>query len=347
MTLSGKRRAGKTILVTGATGVLGQALLEKLSDANLLCLVHQTSLRQLPENASTVTGDITAPRLGLSRGTFAKLAARIDCIVHGAAVTNFAAPDDMIHRTNVGGTGHILELAAAAEVPTYYVSTAFVRPGDAKVPNAYVRSKRRAEHVVQTSSLPHTIIRPSIIVGDSQSGAIAQFQGLHLVAGLVLRGALPVVPASPSAYVDFVAQDIVADTIEVLIERDEVGGEYWVTTGDESPSLSRLFDIAVERAIELVGCAVDPPRIVSPDVFDRLIGPVFLPALPSGLRRKFTQALHLSEYMNISEPLPSSLPGLRARVGITSTPEPETVFVRNLKYWASRSKKSKVRLRYG
>lgn len=97
------RLAGKTVLVTGATGVLGQALIEKLSAATVLCLVHRTPLQSMPDNLVTVAGDITLPRLGLSESAFKDIASRIDCIIHGAAITNFAAPDDLIYRTNVTG----------------------------------------------------------------------------------------------------------------------------------------------------------------------------------------------------------------------------------------------------
>lgn len=341
-------RARRTILVTGGTGVLGQALLEKLSASTILCLVHRTPLPPIDKgtlaarNIVAVSGDISLPGLGLDPGTFRALAKRIDCIVHAAAVTNFAVADEVINRTNVVGTENVLRLAAAAQVPVHYVSTAFVRPnGDAEgsdEPNSYVVSKWEAERTVRESGLPNTILRSSIVAGDSRTGVIAQFQGLHLIAGLLLRGFLPIVPASVDSYVDFVAQDVIADVVAALVEREEVGGEYWLTAGDQAPLLGRLFEICAEQAHDLVGREIELPRVVTPDVFDRLVRPVFLPALPSGIRRQLNQALQLSQYFGIDRPFPSSLRDLQQRLSLPPLPDPEVVFVRSLEYWAARNR---------
>ena len=66
----------KTVFLTGGSGVLGRAILERLNDATAVCLVHRTPI-ELP-NVITVIGDISQPQLGLSRDQFDELANRID-----------------------------------------------------------------------------------------------------------------------------------------------------------------------------------------------------------------------------------------------------------------------------
>jgi thioester reductase-like protein len=173
---------GKTIFLTGAAGVVGQALLEKLSGHTVICLVHRTPISG--NNVISLPGDISSPWLGLSYAQFNDLAQRIDCVVHAATITNLSRPEAVIFRVNVEGTQHVLDLAATAGVPFYHISTAFVHPCrramGSDTPNAYDRSKLEAERVVRESGLLATIVRPSIVAGDSQTGAIVNFQGLHL-----------------------------------------------------------------------------------------------------------------------------------------------------------------------
>src|SRR5262249_42582623 len=155
-------------------------------------------------------GDITRPRFGLSHAEFGALAQRIDYVVHAAAITDFTQAEEVIFRTNVHGIHNVLELASAAQAPLFHISTAFLHPCrhtvDASDLSAYVLSKRDGERIVQESGLPHTIVRPSVVVGDSKTGAMKKFQGLHLMLGLLLKSSLPIIPVSPQYYLDFVPQ---------------------------------------------------------------------------------------------------------------------------------------------
>src|ERR1700760_3501657 len=57
--------ARHTVLLTGASGVVGRALLRRLRDLDVVCLVHR-SLVSGP-NVTTVAGDIAKPMFGLTR----------------------------------------------------------------------------------------------------------------------------------------------------------------------------------------------------------------------------------------------------------------------------------------
>jgi hypothetical protein len=76
------------------------------------------------------------------------------------------------------------------------------------------------------------------------------------------------------------------------------------------------------------------PRFVPPDMFDRLIGPVFLDALPGRIRRNVLRMLEFfTTYLRSGEAKPSSLDQL---VALSARPLPDQrESLRNsLRYWA-------------
>lgn len=324
----------KTILLTGAAGVVGQALIAELGDdARLLCLVHRSKVRG--PNVIAISGDITRPRLGLTRSEYNELADRIDVIVHAAAITDFEQPADDIAATNVQGTRHMLALARAAGVPLIHVSTAFsqTRTSEGRyAANAYEISKRDAEQDIRASGVPAVIVRPSIVIGDSLTGAISRFQGFHYILGMWMRGQLPIATVGATSLIDFVPQDLVARVIASLVARGDSQGEVWVTLGDQALSPTRIIDICMAHA----GPSITRPRMYSPETFDRLIRPVFFDALPPPLRSSFERAMSVARYINIDHPFPSSMPDLASAFGI-ALPSPEQTLIRNLDYWQQRS----------
>lgn len=320
------------IFLTGGSGVIGQALLARLDPSSVTCLVRQTGLNT--PGISTVMGDISLPQLGLDRSRLKDLASRIDCIVHCAAITDFTEEGDIVFRTNVHSLESVLELAASARAPLFHISTAFIRPCKAgSVEPLYAVSKREGERLVRSSGLKYVIIRPSIVVGDSTSGAITRFQGFHTVIGAFLNGMLPMMPASPRAYIDFIPQDVLAETIVALISEWRMDEEYWITSGHESLTIERIGAIVKEFAQSL-GKTMELPRFFSRDTVDRLIRPVFMSQLTPPIRRRFERLLQISSYLCIDEPFTTSMPELRRRLNLTASPELELAFRRGLTYWS-------------
>ncbi len=245
--------------------MLGRALLPALSDARVICLAHRAPLNVA--NVTCLQGDVSTRRLGLSQAAFDELAAQIDCIIHSAAVTQFRAPAEQTRRVNVDGTRHVIELAYRAQAPLYHVSTAFVRTHSRseQPPTAYEMSKRESDAVLRESGVPHVVLRPSLLIGDSVTGRIAQFQGIYLVLGLYLKGLLPVVPALADTYVDFIPQDVVANAVATLVHNEVTGGEYWLTLGDQALTIGEVVEVCAELAEEIDGLSRLPVRLVAPE----------------------------------------------------------------------------------
>ena len=329
----------RTVLLTGASGVVGRALLPRLGDFDVVALVHRSPVSG--PNVTSVRGDVAEPMFGLAGRDYTELAARVDAVIHCAAVTSFNRADGSLEATNVAGTGHVAAFAAAAAgAVLYHVSTAFVdatADGDrGRTAIGYAASKAAAEQVVRASGVPHVIVRPSVVIGDSATGQIAAFQGLHQVAAGLFAGIVPMIPFDPSWPIDFVPADVVADAIACLVENRVAEGEFWVSAGEKALRLDEGVAVAVELAGDL-GVRVDVPRFVPPEMFDRLIGPVFLDALPDTIRRNVLRMLEFfTTYLQSGQIKPSSWDRLAA-LGARPLPDQRDSLRASLAYWAERS----------
>jgi thioester reductase-like protein len=112
-------------------------------------------------------------------------------------------PDAIAERVNVGGTQHVLDLAGRAErlERHHYVSTAYVagwRSGRVyeselaagqSFKNHYESTKFAAEVLVRNTldSVPTTIYRPAIVVGDSRTGETQKFDGPYYLLRTISR----------------------------------------------------------------------------------------------------------------------------------------------------------------
>jgi acyl-CoA synthetase (AMP-forming)/AMP-acid ligase II/nucleoside-diphosphate-sugar epimerase len=329
---AGRRR---TILLTGASGVVGKALLPELADHELICLVNRGRLNGAH---AVVRADVTQPRLGLGRADYEQLVRRADCVIHSAALTDWGAPTERIRATNVEGTRNVLELASAAGVPLYLLSTAFVTALRTDAPLTlppdhiivdYVTSKRDGEHLVRDSGLPATILRPTNLIGDSRTGEIARNQIIQQVTGLVCRGKVPLYPTRPETLLDVVPQDVVAKAVAGLVRDEEVGGDYWLTYGEQTFTLARALELCVEL-MDRIGRPIEPPRIVDPDALDADADAI--EALAPAARTLFARLLELSDGMTACGTFPSDLESLAARYDL-GCPSPEDAYLRGLGHW--------------
>ncbi len=326
----------RAVLLTGASGVVGRALLRRIRDLDVVCLVHRSPV--CGPNVTTVPGDIAEPMFGLGEQTYAELAARVEVVIHCAAVTDFNRTDGSLEATNVAGTEHVAAFAAAAKAVLYHVSTAFVHTtvdGDrGRTAIGYAASKSAAEQVVRSSDVPHVILRPSVVIGDSATGEIAAFRGLYQVAAGMFAGIVPMIPFDPGWPIDFVPADVVADAIACVVENQVSEGEFWISAGDKALRLDEGVAVAVELARGL-GVSIDVPRFVPPEMFDRLIGPVFLEALPTRIRRNVLRMLEFF-YLQSGQAKPSSLDQLVA-LGARPLPDQRESLRNSLQYWAAQN----------
>jgi nucleoside-diphosphate-sugar epimerase len=266
----------RTLFFTGYPGFLGAELLPRLlaRDPALRarCLVQPKFAGLAREKAAAlggrveiVEGDITRP-----------IEARRDDVVavwHLAAVYDLAVARDLAMRVNVDGTRQVLDFAAACPrlERLHYVSTCYVsgrydgvfRESDLDVGqefnNFYEETKFLAEVEVQKRmgrGLPAIVYRPSVVVGDSRTGATQKFDGPYFIMQWILRqprfAILPVIGRPSRFRFNVVPRDFVIAAIEWLSGRaDSVGRVFQLAdpepmTNDE---IIRAFGAAGGRTI--------------------------------------------------------------------------------------------------
>ncbi|MFD9466939.1 SDR family oxidoreductase [Streptomyces sp. NPDC060027] len=331
------------VLLTGASGVLGSALLPELVGCHVIALTHRTPV---PGADEQLHGDLTAPRLGLNQAAYKQLAARVDAVVHCAAITGFSSGQEATHALNQAGTAQMARLVADADAVMYHVSTAFVArtdltrahqghgSGEATArPEDYLDSKRAGEEAVRASGVPAVIIRPSVVIGDAATGAISAFQGMHGIIHGLLRGLLPLVPVPAHSPIDFVPQDVVASTIAALVREGRREGEVWITAGNNALTTERALQVIGDTADEL-GMDAARPRMVGPDIVDRLIRPVFIANLHPRTRRRFDDMLAMTALFADGRLFPTSLGQVPGAPAELNTSELEAALRMSVAYMA-------------
>ncbi|MEA2696224.1 MAG: hypothetical protein QOI66_495 [Myxococcales bacterium] len=164
--------AGRTVLVTGAAGVMGSRLVRGLVDAGW-------SVRAL-----VLPGDPLRARLAglgcqiregdVSVGDSLQGACDgVDTVFHLAAVIISSDPT-VFDRVNRQGTANLVAAAAAARVRHFiYVSSASVTYPHRTL---YAESKLQAEHLVAgEAAFQHTIIRPTLVYDETGGQEFVMF----------------------------------------------------------------------------------------------------------------------------------------------------------------------------
>lgn len=186
-----------------------------------------------------VRGDVTSTDLGLSPASLDALCAETTYIIHGAATIRFDQPLEQARATNVRGTERMLALAergaATGALKRFlYVGTSSVsgrRDGmiyeqelekGQRFFNTYEKSKCESERLLRNAMdrVPLTIVRPSIVVGDSRTGRTTTFNVIYLPLRLLHRGLLTVLPGSPDTLMDIVPVNWVDDAIVRLLGQE-------------------------------------------------------------------------------------------------------------------------------
>ena len=313
------------ILLTGASGVVGRELAPRLPQDRLILARH----RARPDGtARQVSIDIREPNLGLSDADYAALCEEIDTIIHCAAITDMSGKVPELGATNISGVKEIVALAEASKARLHYVSTAYCSEAygpSAPVASDYVSSKRDAEALVRASQIDWTILRPSIVAGHSETGAIASFQGFHMFIAAILKGRLPIIPLPRETQCDFVPVDWVAQAIADIVEAPEWGRTYWLTSGAAALTIDDMMrfgtPIAAGLGRDISGTVLMGPRQVEEDV---------LPKLRPRARERLRMLVELAKVMSRARPFPSDL----QRANATSL---TAALKANLEYWSAQA----------
>lgn len=250
------------VLVTGATGLIGNAVAKKLAARGtpVRALVRDLdrAKKLLPPGIELARGDIT------DAASIAEAMHDVARVFHTAGMPEQWQRDDTVFdRVNRGGTVNVLEAALAAKVDrVVYTSTmdVFAAPRGGTLvetnldpdpkPTPYERSKQAADREVEAirgKGLDVVHVNPAAVYGPSPVHVALNdyfLKVLNRKAPLLPPGGLSV------AYVDPVADAHVA-----AMDRGRSGERYLLA--DEHVSMVRLAEVILEEA---GGAMRVPPR---------------------------------------------------------------------------------------
>lgn len=295
-----------TIFLTGYPGFLGSELLPRIlarsGDLRARCLV-QPKFASLARQRAAASG--AGPRIEIVEGDITSaIDARTDDIVeiwHLAAIYDLMVRRDAGMRVNVGGTRNVLDFAKRCPSlqRVHYVSTCYVSgryPGTflesdlekgQTFNNNYEETKYLAEVEVRKAAgegMPVTIYRPSVVVGDSRSGATQKFDGPYFVMQWLLRqprvAVLPVLAGARKYRFNVVPSDFIIDAFERLSAMPQSIGKCYQLADPDPMTVSETI-AAVARATGRRVIRVPLPRAVAKGALDYVPGLYRLMRIPS------------------------------------------------------------------
>lgn len=217
----------KKILVTGASGYLGQEVLKYLDKHHARCLVREGHI----PDVEIAHGDV------LDAASLERAVAGVHTIIHAAAVTH-SSDEKLFAAVNVYGTKNLLEASKKAGVKHFIFISSMA--STRKYLDAYGKSKWQAEELVKHSGIPYTILRPTMMYGEESKAVrdfIAYLRRFPLIVPVLGNGN----PRIQPVHVDDVAR-IIAKSVEQ-------GGrnKAYAVVGGTTISMNYFIDFVMSR----------------------------------------------------------------------------------------------------
>ncbi len=270
-------------LITGFPGFISRRLLDRLIVANpqtdFVLLVERRfeakadsileTMRadhlDFSGNLSILVGDITLENLGLDKKAATNAFKTIQNVWHLAAIYDLAVEEEVAYRVNVSGTKNVLDFCENCKSfqQLNYVSTCFVAgqrigrvyedeldEGQA-FNNNYESTKFWAEMEVQRrwDKIPSVIMRPSIVVGDAQSGETEKYDGLYYLFKFIKRAPrwapFPQI-GNDRSLVNIIPIDFALDAMLAITESDDATSKVFQVADPNPMQASEIVNFALK-----------------------------------------------------------------------------------------------------
>jgi uncharacterized protein YbjT (DUF2867 family) len=221
------------LLLTGATGLVGSALLPRLTASGrpVRCLVRDP--RRLGAERVRVQlalGDLSDPP------SFRNALRGVDTVVHLAAAIRDQSGGS-IEELNAVATWRMVQAARGAGVRRFVFFSA--QGVSAHNRARFMRAKALAERAVAESGVPHTIFAPSIVYARGDVF-------LTLLERLALLPAVPISGSGRALFQPIWAEDV-ADCVMAALERPD-GPERYELSGPDTLSYDAIVELALRAA---------------------------------------------------------------------------------------------------
>ena len=235
-----------TIALTGATGFVGQAVLDEAARIEEPVRALTRRAQAARKHIDWIEGDLSNP------AALAMLCDDVDAVIHVAGLTTTSDPTEF-EDANVSGTQRLIDAAKEKRVKRFI----FVSSLSAREPklSAYGASKAKAETLVAASGLDWTIVRPPGVHGPRDVDYFEMFRSARL-------GFVPLPPGGASSiiHVEDLARLLLAlvDASPALVRRRTFEPDDGREGGWSHKELAKEIGKAVERPV----FAPHLPRIV-------------------------------------------------------------------------------------
>jgi thioester reductase-like protein len=271
----------RDILLTGFPAFLPRKVLETILErepqANIRLLVKpglmdkaRTELEKIggleDDRVEVFEGDVVAIDLGLSGTEYLDLIANVTDIYHMASIWYLGADEQQLHDVNVRGARNILDTALEAKCleRLNHLSTAFISGDRTGVileeeldegqtfRNAYEETKFQAEKAMreEMDRLPISVYRPTIVVGDSQTGEIDRMAGPYYLMNMIVQmppGVPILMPGKGDFPLNMVPADFVGRAIHTISRQPPTEGMTF-HIGDPNPlSARKVFELVADH----------------------------------------------------------------------------------------------------
>ena len=286
----------ETIFLTGFPGFIASRLVERLakSDTQFFLLVQPQLVGRAMEeiediaeatvtpleNFVIVEGDISLPDLGISPEDLETIRAETTDVFHLAAIYDLSIDKEPALKVNLEGTKYVNALVRSIkQLRRYnYVSTCYVagkREGRiletelehaAGFRNNYEETKYHAELEVERmkAEVPLTIFRPSVVVGDSETGETAKYDGIYYLIHYLRKAPtlLRVMNVGNNEVkLNLVPVDFVVESIAALSKDPAAVGKTIAIADPDPLTTAGLFDAIVKNMTGRKSEFGPPPKI--------------------------------------------------------------------------------------
>ncbi|ANU08530.1 NAD-dependent epimerase/dehydratase family protein [Paraurantiacibacter namhicola] len=236
------------LAITGATGFVGQAVLDEAAARGLPVRALTRRPQQPMANVEWVQGglDDAAGLRACCDG--------VSAVLHIAGLTNTPDPAQF-EQANVAGTQAVIDAAKGARVKRFV----FVSSLSAREPklSAYGASKARAEALVQASGLDWTTVRPPGVYGPRDVDYFEMFRSAKL-------GVVPLPPRGASSIIH------VTDLARLLLDLVDAQPAL-VRKKLFEPDDGRTGGYGHDELAQMIGRAVGRRRVFAPHLPARLL----------------------------------------------------------------------------
>ena len=269
--------AAATVVITGVSGFLGQAVLRRLAGSPAVGRLVGLDVRE----PGFRPRDLQFHLVDVAGSDLRPLFEGADVLVHLAGVHDAIPDEELMARVNVGGTRSVLEAAASAGVskvvlvssaavygawpnnPIPLTEDAPLRPNPGFPLGVHKAELERllAEWSLARPKVTTTVLRPAFVLGARADHAVAR----------LIRARVPLAVGGSTAPVQFVHEDDATEAIALAVEGDlpgvyNVAADGWLTRDELRALVGRKVQPTIgpelmERALKRLWTAglVDLP----------------------------------------------------------------------------------------